>query len=878
MPLGSAVQWSFTTVDPVRPQVVRTVPTAGATDATTSMSIKATFSKAMDPATLTPSTFTLTGPSGAVGGTVAYDAATFTATFTPSAALTAGASYTARLSATVAATDQATLGTPYSWSFTVASGTLPPPTVSSTSPASGASFVSRSTTITATMSRSLDPATVTASTVTLAPSGGAAVAATVSYNDATKTITLTPSTMLAGAASYTATVTTGVKAIDGTPLVSAYSWSFSTAACPCSLFSDVTVPASVSLSTADGRSGAGPFTYEMGVKVTVDQPMLLNAIRFYKSPGETGTHVGRVWTSGGVQLGQVTFTGETASGWQVQQLATPVSLQVGSVYVISVNANSFFVVTGAGLATQVVSGPLRSVADGANGVFGSSAGTFPTQSYNSSNYFVDLQATLAATPAPPTVTATTPANGANGVATSTQVTATFSRAMDASTITGSTVTLTGPGGAVAASVSYNATTNVATLTPSAALAFGTVYTARVDSSVRATDGTALGTPVTWSFTTAAAVPPQVTSTVPATGATGVAPGVVVKADFSKAMNATTLTTSTFTLTGPGGAVAGTVAYDSNLQEASFTPSAALAAGTYTATLAASVAATDGVTLGTPYTWTFAVPSTPVALTVAPGTPAAGATGVQRDSTVTATFSRAVTASTVTSSSFTLQGPGGAAVPASVAYVSGTRTATLTPSGLLGAATTYTVQLASTIKSDDGTALSGTTSWTFTTGPCPCSVFPASLTPTITGASTQDGRSGSGPFSYELGMKFTVDTATQLTAIRFYKSPGETGTHVGTLWTSDGTKVATVTFSGETSSGWQQQSFATPIALQTGTTYVVSVNANAFFVVTPGGLAASQGSGPLHSVVGSNGVFGAAAGVFPTGTYNSGNYFVDVVVR
>ncbi len=129
------------------------------------------------------------------------------------------------------------------------------------------------------------------------------------------------------------------------------------------------------------------------------------------------------------------------------------------------------------------------------------------------------------------------------------------------------------------------------------------------------------------------------------------------------------------------------------------------------------------------------------------------------------------------------------------------------------------------------------------------------------------------------MKFTVASAVRLTAVRFYKDPQETGTHIGTLWTSDGTKVASVTYTGETASGWQQQALSSPVQLQPGVTYVVSVNANAFFDVTPGGLAATQGVGPLQSVAdGANGVFGSAAGVFPTGSYNSGNYFVDVVVK
>ena len=85
----------------------------------------------------------------------------------------------------------------------------------------------------------------------------------------------------------------------------------------------------------------------------------------------------------------VTFTGETASGWQTQALTTPVALAPGSTYVVSVNANSLFVMTRSGLATALTSGPLSSVADGANGVFANSAGTFPTSSWSSSSYLVD---------------------------------------------------------------------------------------------------------------------------------------------------------------------------------------------------------------------------------------------------------------------------------------------------------------------------------------------------------------------------------------------------------------------------------------------------------------------------------------------------------
>ena len=90
--------------------------------------------------------------------------------------------------------------------------------------------------------------------------------------------------------------------------------------------------------------------------------------------------------------------------------------------------------------------------------------------------------------------------------------------MDATTLTSASFTLSSPDGSlVPATVAYNSGTNVATLTPSAALAFSTTYTARVDTTVKAADGFALAAPVTWTMTTSAAPPPPGSSLVAAYG-------------------------------------------------------------------------------------------------------------------------------------------------------------------------------------------------------------------------------------------------------------------------------------------------------------------------------------------------------------------------
>jgi hypothetical protein len=102
----------------------------------------------------------------------------------------------------------------------------------------------------------------------------------------------------------------------------------------------------------------------------------------------------------------------------------------------------------------------------------------------------------------PTVTATTPAANATGVAVSTNVTGTFSEAMNAASVTTGAFTLKTGTTTVAAAVTYNSTDNTATLDPTADLTPNTPYTATISG---ATDvaGNAVATK-TWTFTTAPA--------------------------------------------------------------------------------------------------------------------------------------------------------------------------------------------------------------------------------------------------------------------------------------------------------------------------------------------------------------------------------------
>src|SRR5271165_3240826 len=206
-------------------------------------------------------------------------------------------------------------------------------------------------------------------------------------------------------------------------------------------------------------------------------------------------------------------------------------------------------------------------------------------------------------PAAPAVTGETPGSGATGMATSTGVTATFNEAVQTSSITSSDFVLkSSSGSTVTAVVSYNSTTDTATLTPSALLANSTVYTATINN-VLSSSGVAMTGPFNWSFTTGPA--PVVTSETPISGATGVATSTALTATFNEAVQAATITSSNLVLKSSSGAtVPATVSYNSSTNTATLTPSALLANSTiYTATVS-GVEDTAGDPMAAPFSWSF----------------------------------------------------------------------------------------------------------------------------------------------------------------------------------------------------------------------------------------------------------------------------------
>ncbi|MEV0144567.1 MULTISPECIES: DUF4082 domain-containing protein [unclassified Nonomuraea] len=156
---------------------------------------------------------------------------------------------------------------------------------------------------------------------------------------------------------------------------------------------------------------------------------------------------------------------------------------------------------------------------------------------------------------------------------------------------------------------------------------------------------------------------------------------------------------------------------------------------------------------------------------------------------------------------------------------------------------------------------------------PTSIWPSTAVPAVVTAA--DAR------SVVLGVRFQTLRPGTIQGIRFYKGPQNTGTHVGSLWTNSGQLLTSATFTNETASGWQEVRFATPIHISPDTTYVASYNTpTGRFSYNQNYFTANFYNAPLFALasgVQGNGVYlYTSTNKFPTQTFKSSNYWVDVV--
>ena len=135
----------------------------------------------------------------------------------------------------------------------------------------------------------------------------------------------------------------------------------------------------------------------------------------------------------------------------------------------------------------------------------------------------------------------------------------------------------------------------------------------------------------------------------------------------------------------------------------------------------------------------------------------------------------------------------------------------------------------------------------------------------------------------LGTAFTANVDGTVNGVRYYRNANQTGSRNGYLWTSGGTLLASVSFSG-TTAGWNEASFSTPVEITADTVYIVSYSISGGYYSGDSGFFASSGytNDPLYALQDgeggqSNGLYiYASAGTFPNSSFGSSNYYADVI--
>ena len=560
--LAAAFSWNFTTADQTQPTVTATTPANGATSVSVNTLVTVTFSEAMDATTITASNLTMraTVSGTAVTGTVAYNTTTRTATFTPSAPLAQNINYTFTVSSAVKDAAGNTMAQNFVFAFTTGDTTAP--TVTAVVPAAGATGVALNSTVRVTFSEPMDATTITTTTISLRNTATSAlVTAVVTYDSPTNTAILTPGAPLSPNTNYTVTASTGAKDLSGNGLASNFTSSFTT------LNPDNTAPTVIAVSPLNGATNVPTSTT---VQVTFSEAM-----------------------------DQATITSTTVS---LKNTVTSAVVTATLAYDVGTNR-----------VTLTPSGPLSNatgytltVLSGATGVkdlAGNALAATFTASFTTAAV-TDVTA--------PTIVSRTPANAATNVATNTNVTITFSEAMDASTINSTNITIkpTAGGANLTATVTCNSPCTTATLDPAADLLNNTNYTVTVTTGVKDLAGNALAANSTSTFTTIAdTIAPTVTATSPVNGATGVATSTTVTVTFSEDMDASTLnspaTNFRLNVTVGGAVVAGSVSYNAVTRIATFTPTASLLPSTnYTATVTTGAKDAAGNALAANATFSF----------------------------------------------------------------------------------------------------------------------------------------------------------------------------------------------------------------------------------------------------------------------------------
>ena len=440
--------------DVTPPTVIATSPINTQTGVSVSTAaVTATFSEAINPATINASSFLLTGANGAtVPGTVSY--AGVVATYTLGGPLAPNTVYTATITTAIRDLVDNALASTFTWQFTT--GALPdttPPQVSSVDPVASATSVPSNRRLVATFSEAIDPASISATSFTLTGPGATPVAGTASVSGSTLTFTPgngTTTAQLQNSQDYTATLAASITDLSGNPLGTAFSWTFTTG-----VIDDTTSPTIVLTAPFSGEI-ATPVNAQITATFSevIDAATLTASSFTVTGPGGTAV------------AGTISYSGNSATFTPSAPLA-PSTLFTANI------TNAVTDLAGNALVGSAISNPWQ----------------FTTG--------------VAPDTTPPSVNLTSPPAGVTDVCINSSINARFSESIDANTLGTTSFVVTAPGGAqVPGSVTYNATTRIATFRQAENFLANTLYTATVTNAVTDRAGNALvagSVPNPWTF-------------------------------------------------------------------------------------------------------------------------------------------------------------------------------------------------------------------------------------------------------------------------------------------------------------------------------------------------------------------------------------------
>jgi hypothetical protein len=647
---------------------------------------------------------------------------------------------------------------------------------------------------------------------------------------------------------------------------------------------------------------------ELGVKFKSSEDGFIKGIRFFSPASPAGTYTGHLWNTSGKLLGSVTFVNVTPAGWQEALFTESLPVASDTVYIVSYHtAGGHYAATPGALINPAVNGSLTATASsvaGGNGLYGyGTAGTFPVNSFNATNYWVDVLFT----PATSTLRLTSVTDSIGCSNAGILQTLVVTSADSCTTSPPPPVPQPLPTALIANSPSCNGQPfNLVLEVATGAGPYDLVINGAIYNNIAV--GQVINT-----FTAASQT---IWDTLPS-------PTSFEDSPLEVGMK--------FKSSSPG-FIKGVRFFSPN------SPS-----GTYTGHLwSASGILLDSVlfTNVTASGWQEALFNNPV-LVVADSIYIASYHSSSGHYAATSGGLANVVSNGIltTVDNNTSGGNGVYAYGATPHFPSGTYNATNYWVDVIFTndnAFTYTFDLTS-VTDNSGNKNTGAlqTLTIVSAGNCdtiPTNTLPGSLLTAVIRNSTScnnetfslylDSATGTGPYDLvingstylnvipgqvittfepgvktiwdtvpspnnyedspvELGVRFKSSVDGYIKGIRFFSPANPSGTYTGHLWTEDGILLDSVTFSGITASGWHEALFTNPFQAIANTSYMVSYHTIGFYAASAGGLANAVTNGTLSAMAATvsagNGLYGyGPSGTFPTNSFNATNYWVDVI--